>query len=165
MTASVHVRNRQRTAPIQARYLREIARAVLERTAPERPGSLGIYLVGRPEIVRLNETFLGHAGPTDVIAFDYREHSRKRTTRHALYAEVFICVEEAMSQARRYRAPWPEEVVRCMIHGVLHLTGHDDAQPSQRRKMKRVENRLVREMRKRFGWKRTALRFTTVPLR
>ena len=158
MTATVHVRNCQRSAPVQAKYVGSLARAVLDQVAPERSGSLGIYLVAKSEILRLNETFLRHAGPTDVIAFDYLERAPGRIARERLHAEIFICVEEARSQARRYGVSWPEEVVRCLIHGMLHLMGHDDARPDKRRKMKRVENRLLKEIGKRLPWRRTELR-------
>jgi probable rRNA maturation factor len=158
LTATVHVRNRQRTAPIQARYLREIARTVLDRVAPGLPGDLGIFLVGEREIIRLNEQFLRHAGPTDVITFDYQNKSRGGIARRILHAEIFICVAEAKLQSRRFGVRWPDEVVRCVIHGLLHLTGHDDAQPGRRRRMKQEENRLLKEMAWRFPWQRTALK-------
>jgi probable rRNA maturation factor len=157
LTAAVQVRNRQRTARVGGRFLGDIARSVLERVAAGRDGSLGIYLLRRAEIVRLNETFLRHAGPTDVIAFDYLEGSRGAKGQERLHGEIFICIEEAMKQARRFGASWPDEVVRCMIDGVLHLSGYDDTRSAKRRRMKRMENRLLKELKRSFPWQRTAL--------
>jgi probable rRNA maturation factor len=49
-----------------------------------------------------------------------------------------------MTQARQFRTSWQSELVRYIIHGVLHLRGFDDIRPADRRKMKREENRLLR---------------------
>jgi len=46
---------------------------------------------------------------------------------------------------------WQSEVVRYIVHGVLHLLGHDDLRADLRRKMKREENRLVRLLARRFA--------------
>ena len=51
--------------------------------------------------------------------------------------EIFVCVPEALAQASRFGAAWQEELVRYIVHGVLHLRGYDDLQPVARRKMKR----------------------------
>jgi probable rRNA maturation factor len=68
-----------------------------------------------------------------------------------LCGEIFICVDEAVLQARRFRTSWPSEVVRYLVHGVLHLRGYDDLQPAARRRMKRQENRLLRALAARFS--------------
>ncbi len=111
---------------------------------------LSVYLVGGPEITRLNEKFLQHEGSTDVITFDYCDASQPES----LAGEVFICVDEAERQARVFRTSWQGEVVRYVVHGVLHLCGYDDLEPSARRKMKRQEDRLVRELSRRFPLRR-----------
>jgi len=64
--------------------------------------------------------------------------------------EIFICVDEAVLQARKFGTSWPSEVVRYIVHGVLHLCGFDDSSAGARRKMKREENRRLREMTRRF---------------
>ena len=98
---------------------------------------LALRLVGATEMARINETFLRHKGSTDVITFDYAE------TPASLHGEIFICLDDARAHARRFRATWQKEVARYVIHGVLHLLGHDDQRPAARRRMKREENRLL----------------------
>ena len=49
---------------------------------------------------------------------------------HALHGELFICVDEAVAQAKEFKTSWQSEVVRYVVHGVLHLLGHDDLQPA-----------------------------------
>ena len=60
-----------------------------------------------------------------------------------LHGELFVCVDEAIIQAKRFRSTWQSEIVRYIIHGVLHLLGHDDLKAAARRSMKREENRLA----------------------
>jgi probable rRNA maturation factor len=109
----------------------------------------------------LNETFLQHEGSTDVITFDYVDNGRAGSplpaggahgvTRPTLHGEIFICVDEALLQARKFKTAWQPEIVRYVVHGVLHLLGHDDSQPAARRKMKREETRLLRGLSRRFS--------------
>jgi len=61
-----------------------------------------------------------------------------------------VCADEAGIQARRFRTSWQSELVRYLVHGVLHLKGYDDQRSVSRRKMKREEDRLVKELGKRF---------------
>ena len=68
-----------------------------------------------------------------------------------LHGEIFICLDDAVKQAREFRTTWQGELTRYVIHGLLHLCGHDDLKPAARRKMKREENRLLRVVAKRFA--------------
>ena len=105
---------------------------------------LGVYLLDAPEITHLNETYLQHAGPTDVITFDYCEPTR-------LAGEIFVCVDEAKSHARRFRTTWRCELVRYLIHGLLHLRGYNDKRAADRRRMKAEESRLLGRMTAEFN--------------
>jgi rRNA maturation RNase YbeY len=107
---------------------------------------LGLHFVNTAEMTRLNEAFLRHAGPTDVITFDHAE----RPAAGRLHGEIFVCVDEAAAQARRFRTIWQAEVLRYVIHGTLHLLGYDDRLARARRKMKREEDRLLRTLLARF---------------
>ncbi|HEV2453507.1 MAG TPA: rRNA maturation RNase YbeY, partial [Verrucomicrobiae bacterium] len=69
----------------------------------------------------------------------------------AIHGEIFVCVAEAERQAKLFGTNWRSELVRYVVHGVLHLMGHDDLQPVARKKMKRVEGRLVRELSRLFA--------------
>ncbi len=142
--SELYVRNRQRTRPIDLRLLQAIARALLARIGP-RDFRVGILLVGAKEITRLNEAFLKHAGPTDVMAFGYASGPSQ-----SLHGEVFICVDEALRQARRFRTNWEKEVVRYLAHGLLHLQGYEDSTAAARQRMKAVEDTLVRHTARQF---------------
>ena len=136
---------RARTVPVDTRLFRQIARLLLGELLTLEKFELGVHLVRAPEMTRINETFLQHEGATDVITFDYADHA-SRLTPHTLHGELFICHDVAVSQAREFRTSWPSELVRYLVHGVLHLQGFDDHRPADRRKMKREENRLLRTL-------------------
>jgi rRNA maturation RNase YbeY len=113
---------------------------------------LGINLVAAPEMTLINETFLQHAGSTDVITFDHANSEfRLRNPGLKLHGELFICVDDAVQQAGEFKTSWQAEVVRYVVHGVLHLLGHDDRRAGARRTMKREENRLLRGLARRFS--------------
>ncbi len=148
---ALDISNRQRTKKINARLLRQIVSALFDELKIAK-AELGINLVGAKEMARVNWQFLQHEGSTDVVTFDHRDHA-SRITHHAspIHGELFICVDDAVAQAKEFRTSWQSEVVRYIVHGVLHLLGHDDLKPDLRRKMKRVENRLVRRLAKQFS--------------
>jgi probable rRNA maturation factor len=139
------VHPRQRSRPVDRRLFQQIAAALVRDSLRREEFALHIHLVAAPEMTRLNEQFLRHQGSTDVLAFDYAEPGQGRPR-----GEVFICIDEAVAQATRFRTTWPSELVRYLVHGVLHLIGYDDHRASDRRLMKREENRLLRDLARRF---------------
>ena len=156
---NIFIASRQRIRKVNRRLLKQIIAALLEELKIGK-GHLDIHLVAAPEMTRLNEKFLKHAGPTDVITFNYADNGRagsplpadgaQGVARPTLHGEIFICLDEAVRQARKFGTTWQSEVVRYTIHGVLHLLGFDDANAGARRKMKRAENRRLRVLSRRF---------------
>jgi probable rRNA maturation factor len=135
------ITNRARAGrKLDLRLLKKITAAALEELGMAN-AELGIVLVGAKEMASINEKFLGHEGPTDVITFDYSEKGKRQ-----LHGEVFVCLEVAEKQAKEFGTSPQSEVVRYIVHGILHLAGHDDLKPSACRKMKREEGRLVRKL-------------------
>ncbi len=141
------IRNRQRTRPVNVGQFRQITRMLLDEILEQNSYDLGVYFVAAPEMTRLNETFLQHEGSTDVITFSYAEASEATS----IHGEIFICVDEALLMAKSFKTSWHAEILRYLVHGVLHLLGHDDHNAADRRKMKREENRLLRRLLRRFA--------------
>jgi rRNA maturation RNase YbeY len=157
---------------VDLRFLRQTVQALLREAWPEGGFELAIHIVAAPEITRLNETFLHHKGSTDVITFDYSESvgrasrlslgkpaasagvARRDARPTMLHGEIFVCLDEALSQSRRFRATWQSELVRYVVHGVLHLLGYDDQGSRVRRRMKRAEDALVRRLAREFNFPR-----------
>jgi probable rRNA maturation factor len=98
---------------------------------------IGVYFVGRKKMASLNQKFLRHEGTTDVITFDYSEPGR-------VHGEIFICPGVAVAQAKQFGTTPQMELVRYLVHGLLHLRGYDDRTPAQRAKMKKAEDKWVR---------------------
>jgi probable rRNA maturation factor len=145
------IANRQRTKKIDARRLKQIASGLLAELAITE-AELGIHFVGAKKMAQVNWDFLQHEGSTDVITFDHQESGvRSQEPELQLHGELFVCVDDAILQAKEFKTSWQSELVRYVVHGVLHLLGHDDLKPDLRRRMKREENRLVRILSARFA--------------
>jgi probable rRNA maturation factor len=169
------LRNRQTTRAVDLRLLRQISEFVLSSLEAESPYEIGIHLIGAEEMAGVNETFLQHSGSTDVITFDYsneseanapailaERHASARSSNGALNGEMFISVDDAVHQARQFRTTWQSELARYVIHGILHLKGYDDLSREARRKMKTQENRLLRQVGRRFPLTRLHRRSPTL---
>lgn len=163
MSGTLSIRNRQRTLPVDVGCLHHLARTLLRKLRRHDDFELGICLVRAKEMARLNQTFLGHEGPTDVITFDYSEGGSSAgpwraeqgaiagPPSPAVHGEIVVCADEVARQARRFGKLWQHELARYVIHGVLHLEGHDDTQPADRRRMRRKEDRLLKALDTRFA--------------
>ncbi len=138
--------NRQKSRKLSVALLRRMAKYLLEESLDVRKYELGVHLIDAFEMTELNETFLRHTGSTDVITFNHQEADDDER----LHGEIFISVDDAIAQAGHFRVTWQAEVARYLAHGILHLKGHDDTQTSARRVMKREENKLVKELSRRF---------------
>lgn len=108
---------------------------------------LSIALVDDEGIALLNEAWRGKSGPTDVLSFSLMEgeHAERRG---ALLGDVIVSLETAERQARRARRTLDDEVARLVIHGTLHLLGHDHEREGEAKRMRAEERRLWRAVRR-----------------
>ena len=83
--------------------------------------------------LEVNRTFLQHDYYTDVITFDY-------STEDVINGDIFISLDTVRSNAEEMGADFKEELMRIIIHGVLHLTGQADKTPETKAEMTRKEN-------------------------
>ena len=147
------IRNAQLRRKIDLRLLRRIVLDCLEALLKVE-FELGIKIVSSAEMARVNEQYLQHAGPTDVITFNHLDAEQQKR----IHGDIYVCIEEAVIQAKRFGTSWQEELVRYVVHGILHLLGYDDRTAQLRKRMKRVEDQLVRELVARFPLRRLQLR-------
>jgi probable rRNA maturation factor len=101
--------------------------------------SLEINFVNSDSIYSINSEFLGHKYFTDVISFDYSDES------NSFDGEIFICYEVAEKNSKRFRVSFDDELKRLIIHGLLHFSEFDDKMPTLRKKMKKVEDELMKQ--------------------
>ncbi len=152
MNQTLVFKNRQRVRRVDTPQLRRITRWLLEESLGVPEYELCVHLVGASEMARVNEAFLQHEGSTDVITFDHLDSVQA----HALHGELFICLDDAVKQAKKFKTTWQSELTRYVIHGLLHLRGHDDLKPAARRAMKKEENRLLGKTSREFSLARLA---------
>jgi probable rRNA maturation factor len=106
---------------------------------------LSITFVGRAAMSELNRRYLGHRGPTDVISFGLGRTSR----RDAIIGDIYICPEIARSNARQQGISAGEELLRLVVHGTLHVLGHDHPAATDRirspmwRRQERILARVI----------------------
>jgi len=122
--------------------LRRRAAAMLRAVGQPR-AELSIALVGDPEIRALNGRWRGKPKPTDVLSFSLVEgdHAERRA---GLLGDVVISVETAARQARARRRGLDDTVAKLLLHGVLHLLGHDHEDDDDARRMQAEERRVWR---------------------
>jgi len=135
-------RNRQ-SRPVGLRLLKQVTLRVVEDAMGVEDYSICVHLIGADEISQLNHQFLNHQGSTDILTFDHDGAG-------FLYAELFISLDDVKAQAARFHNSWPTELVRCVIHGLLHLQGYDDRTSRCRQEMKRKENSLLKKVESEF---------------
>ena len=133
------------------KFLRRIVQALIGELLGLKRCELGIHFVSEAEITILNGRFLHHAGATDVITFNYGDKHSKHVR-----GDVLICPAIAVKQAKRYRTTWQQEVMRYVVHGLLHLLAYDDRTPADRKVMKQTEDRILGALKSRFVLDRIA---------
>ncbi len=133
---SVSIQCRVKSVSVRQGTLRRVTRRLL-RLLDEAEAEVCIGLVGDTRMRRLNRTYRNQDRTTDVLAFAYRE---ARTGVSPLLGDVVISVPTARRQAKALGHSLDEEVLRLLIHGVLHLVGYDHERSQwQARRMRRKE--------------------------
>ncbi|HEY9181464.1 MAG TPA: rRNA maturation RNase YbeY [Candidatus Baltobacteraceae bacterium] len=128
---------------VDTRRLKTIARKLLKEVN-EGGSSLSISLVDDGAIRELNREHRGKDKPTDVLSFplyEAGEHGLGEEER--LLGDIVISIDTARRQAADYDAPLQQEIYRLLIHGVLHVLGHDHEDPAERAAMEAEERRLA----------------------
>jgi len=145
----VSLRDSQDTRALNLRVLKQIATFLLKGLLGLKDAEIGFDFVNCKQMARINEQYLKHRGSTDVITFHYVDATSDSGA--AVRGDIFVCVDEAVRQASAFKTTWQNEIVRYLVHGVLHLVGENDITSEQRRKMKRRENLLVGELAQKFS--------------
>ncbi|MBC8147002.1 MAG: rRNA maturation RNase YbeY [Bacteroidetes bacterium] len=88
-------------------------------------------------LFKLNKTYLNHHTFTDVITFSYSDNIDE------VMGDIFISVERAQENSRLLKVGLASEVNRLMIHGLLHLCGHNDKTELQKLNMRKIEDKYL----------------------
>lgn len=149
--------------PAQAKARTAIFRALGTRP-PVAAGELNVVWTNRTRLRGMNRRFRGKNRFTDIIAFRHGPDSATdrfalSVTGRAPFGDLYIAVDQARLNARRFGVSYDEEIVRLATHGTLHLLGHTDYTPGPRARMWAVQEPIVRAVMDRGGG--TALRGVT----
>lgn len=112
-------------------WLNEVA-----ATHDRRIGNLNYLFCDDEEILRVNREFLHHDYYTDIITFDY---SRK----DKVGGDIFISLDTVKSNSEDLKVSFHSEILRVIVHGLLHLCGIDDKAPGEREVMEKEENKAL----------------------
>lgn len=142
----VLISNRQRKVAVDTGRLRKVADLVLESLGFEE-AELSVLLVSDRRIRQLNQQYLGRNRPTDVLAFAQWEGGGKRLHPGWL-GDVVISAETAQRQGDELN----QELDLLLVHGILHLIGHEHTGASEEAAvMTRKQKQLLRRVRQRFS--------------
>jgi probable rRNA maturation factor len=138
---AIHIYNRQRMHRVDLPWLRRLAPLALalcegEGIVPGMPldalGEVEVSIVSDRAIAQVHRQFLQITGPTDVITFEY--------------GEIVISAETAARYAAQYNQPLVHEIGLYIIHGVLHLNGHDDLAEPAASRMKQTQTAILKRV-------------------
>jgi len=120
--------------------MRKIVR-LFQETYSVRCHEVVLHFVSQKRICSLHEIYFNDPSPTDCISFPIDPLDDPSS--HSVLGEVFVCPEVAIAYAKAHKKKAEEEVVRYVVHGLLHLIGYEDTTPEKRRKMRRAEKELL----------------------
>ncbi len=144
MPLEIIVGNHQTEAIVSERWLllleKAAARAAdlaLEHAAePDSPlaclATVEVALVGEETSAKVHKDFMGVDGATDVITFHH--------------GELVICTRVALRQAEEFGEPPLRELLRYIVHGLLHLAGHEDTEDGQRARLEAAQEEILRSL-------------------
>ncbi|MDA8391198.1 MAG: rRNA maturation RNase YbeY [Actinomycetota bacterium] len=162
MTAEVFVGDEQSALPMEVDRWGGLARYVLEAEAVPEDCELSILFVDRGTIAALNGRFREVDEPTDVLAFGIDDDQGVGSGRSPdgggtgpgwvppepadmpfLLGDVVICPEVAAANAAEHGVTLDREVALLVVHGILHLRGHDHEEEKEAQEMERLEQELL----------------------
>lgn len=150
---AIHIKNLQSSTDLNLRRVRKdlaVALSLLGREEAE----LSILFVGSAKMKQLNLRYRGNPKETDVLSFPMEDaqsslqHPANRTHHTSslmptLLGDIVISVPKTVEQARAYGTAFSEELLRLLIHGLLHLLGYDHEKTRyQKMRMEKKEKEI-----------------------
>jgi rRNA maturation RNase YbeY len=99
-------------------------------------GDITVIFVTDGYLLEMNKKHLNHDYYTDIITFDYCEGN-------IISGDLFISLDRVRENASTFDTPFLLELKRVMIHGVLHLCGHNDKTKEEEENMRSLENKYL----------------------
>lgn len=141
---AVSVRQELQPRPLHGERLRALVRRALSRLAAAE-ADVRVLVVGDERMERCNREFLKRTGTTNVIAFPDEAPGERRPDRIA--GDILVSAPTCLAQTREWAGTPEERVFYFILHGMLHLAGHDhETGPAEARRMRRRETDLYRSV-------------------
>ncbi|MGH3360775.1 MAG: rRNA maturation RNase YbeY [Nocardioidaceae bacterium] len=137
-------------AEVEVTHLARLSRFVMGQLRLHPGTEMCLRLVDSATIATMNEQWMGHTGPTDVLSFPLDELTPGGDDVEAeqgYLGDIALCVEYAARQAPDNGNSELEEVELLTVHGILHLLGYDHAEPEEHREMFGLQETLLRRWR------------------
>lgn len=99
-------------------------------------GNISIILTNKKHLLALNKKHLNHNFHTDIITFNYND-------REIISGDIFISIDMIKENAVTFNVTAKNELLRIIIHGVLHLLGYNDATENEKRIMRKKEDEAL----------------------
>ncbi|MCH7819120.1 MAG: rRNA maturation RNase YbeY [Candidatus Marinimicrobia bacterium] len=96
--------------------------------------TVSVLLVSDDEIKEVNKKYLGHDQTTDVVTFPLHEKSEP------IEGEIYVSLQTTERNSKTYNNSHSNEIIRVVIHGILHLAGYEDSTSESREEMKKKED-------------------------
>lgn len=128
--------------PFPEELLERAARAALEHESQD--GELSIVLADDARLQKLNKDYLGIDTATDVLSFPASETDPQTGARYI--GDILISLSRAQSQAEAAGHALESEVQLLVVHGVLHLLGHDHAEPEEKNRMWQAQAEILKSL-------------------
>ncbi len=119
--------------PFPQNLLERAVNAALAHESQPLDSELSIVLTDEARLQQLNRDYLGIDAPTDVLSFPASETDPETGARYI--GDILISMPRARAQAESAGHPLQWEVQLLVIHGILHLLGHDHAEPEEKERM------------------------------
>jgi probable rRNA maturation factor len=125
--------------PFDLSLLEQAALAALDHQSAD--GDLTIVLTDDEQLHHLNRDYLGVDAPTDVLSFPASETDPETGRRYL--GDILLSVSRAETQALAAGHPLADEVRLLVVHGVLHLLGHDHAEADEKAEMWKAQAEIL----------------------
>jgi len=127
--------------PFPENSLERAANTALQHEAQSPDSELSIILTSDARLRELNLNYLGVDAPTDVLSFPASETDPETGARYI--GDILISIPRARAQAEAAGHPLESEVQLLVVHGVLHLLGHDHAEAKEKARMWKAQAEIL----------------------
>jgi len=138
----IRINNTNSKFKIYKNSIKKLAESILIEEDGNKNLELDITIVTDDEIDRINEQYLNHEGPTDVISFPQRDYGRENQfyDEDNLLGDIVVSSDTAADQSKSFKTSLNQEFGLYLIHGILHLLGYDDQTEPMKKDMEEKQN-------------------------